>query len=111
MLTLSHTTVFVLDQDSAKEFYTSVLGFELRDDFSMGAEFEGGGAGFRWLTVGPQGDPTRTIILADFNPDSFRPRSEARVFKTTVRALPAMSNGGLFIRDEHTLKRFDLANP
>jgi len=65
VLTLSHTTVFVLDQDSAKEFYTSVLGFELRDDFAMGADFEGGGAGFRWLTVGPQGDPTRTIILAD----------------------------------------------
>jgi catechol 2,3-dioxygenase-like lactoylglutathione lyase family enzyme len=65
MLTLSHTTVFVLDQDSAKEFYTNVLGFELRDDVSMGAEFEGAGAGFRWLTVGPKGDPTRTIVLSD----------------------------------------------
>ena len=65
MLTLSHTTVFVLDQDSAKEFYTSVLGFELRDDFAMGAEFEGGGAGFRWLTVGPQGDPTRTQTVQE----------------------------------------------
>ncbi|MBD8079661.1 VOC family protein [Cellulosimicrobium arenosum] len=65
MLTLSHTTVFVLDQDSAKAFYTDVLGFELRDDVSMGAEFEGAGAGFRWLTVGPQGDPSRTIVLSD----------------------------------------------
>ncbi|WP_435738043.1 VOC family protein [Cellulosimicrobium sp. PMB13] len=65
MLTLSHTTVYVLDQDSAKEFYTNVLGLELRDDISMGAEFEGAGAGFRWLTVGPTGDPTRTIILSD----------------------------------------------
>ncbi|MBN0038990.1 VOC family protein [Cellulosimicrobium cellulans] len=65
MLTLSHTTVYVLDQDSAKEFYTGVLGFELRDDVSMGAELEGAGAGFRWLTVGPKDDPSRTIILSD----------------------------------------------
>ena len=27
---LSHTSVFVLDQDSAKAFYTGKLGFEVR---------------------------------------------------------------------------------
>lgn len=51
---MSHTSVFVLDQDSAKAFYTEKLGFEERDDIAMGEEFEGAGAGFRWLTVGLQ---------------------------------------------------------
>jgi catechol 2,3-dioxygenase-like lactoylglutathione lyase family enzyme len=61
---LSHTSVFVLDQDSAKAFYTKKLGFELRFDIAMGEDFEGSGAGFRWLTVGAKGQPDLQIILA-----------------------------------------------
>jgi catechol 2,3-dioxygenase-like lactoylglutathione lyase family enzyme len=62
---LSHSSVFVLDQDSAKAFYTEKLGLELRFDVSMGEAFEGAGAGFRWLTVGPKGQPDVQIILSD----------------------------------------------
>lgn len=62
---LSHTTVFVLDQDAAKAFYTEKLGFEVRNDLSMGEGFEGAGAGFRWLTVGPKGQPDVELILSD----------------------------------------------
>jgi uncharacterized glyoxalase superfamily protein PhnB len=62
---LSHSSVFVLDQDSAKSFYTEKLGFELRFDVSMAEVFEGAGAGFRWLTVGPKGQPDVQIILSD----------------------------------------------
>jgi catechol 2,3-dioxygenase-like lactoylglutathione lyase family enzyme len=61
---MSHTTVFVLDQDSAKAFYTEKLGFELRFDITMGQEFEGAGAGYRWLTVGAQGQPDLQLILS-----------------------------------------------
>ncbi len=61
---LSHSSVFVLDQDSAKAFYTEKLGFEVRADVTMGEEFEGGGAGFRWLTVGAQDQPDLEIILS-----------------------------------------------
>ena len=61
---LSHTSVFVLDQESAKAFYTEKLGFEVRADITMGEEFEGGGAGFRWLTVGAKGQPDLEIILS-----------------------------------------------
>jgi catechol 2,3-dioxygenase-like lactoylglutathione lyase family enzyme len=61
---MSHTSVFVLDQDSAKSFYTEKLGFEVRFDITMGEEFEGAGAGFRWLTVGPKGQPDLEIILS-----------------------------------------------
>jgi catechol 2,3-dioxygenase-like lactoylglutathione lyase family enzyme len=62
---MSHTSVYVLDQDSAKEFYVGKLGFELRNDFVMGEGFEGGGQGFRWLTVSPPGQPDVQFILAD----------------------------------------------
>ena len=59
---LSHATVFVLDQDKAKDFYTKKLGFEVRNDVTMGDEVEGGGAGFRWLTVGAKGKPAVVVL-------------------------------------------------
>ena len=62
---LSHATVFVLDQDKAKDFYTKKLGFEVRNDVTMGDEVEGGGAGFRWLTIGAKGKPELELILSD----------------------------------------------
>ncbi len=61
---LSHAGVLVLDQDSAKRFYTEVLGFTERVDVVMGADFEGAGRGFRWLTVSPPGQPDLEFILA-----------------------------------------------
>ena len=61
---LSHANVFVLDQDSAKPFYTEKLGLELRFDIPIGEESEGAGAGFRWLTVAAKDQPDLQIILA-----------------------------------------------
>ncbi len=55
---LSHTSVFVLDQDSAKAFYTEKLGFEVRYDITMGEEFEGAGRRLPLADRGSQG-PTR----------------------------------------------------
>ena len=52
---LTHATVYVLDQDRARAFYTDKLGFEVRDDARMGD--------FRWLTVGPKTQPDVCIIL------------------------------------------------
>ena len=74
---MSHTSVFVLDQDSAKAFYTEKLGFEVRFDITMGEDFEGAGAGFRWLTVGPKDQPDLQIILSscDMGRSPRRPRS------------------------------------
>lgn len=62
---LSHACFYVLDQERAKRFYTEKLGFEVRNDVQMGAEFEGAGKGFRWLTVGPPDQPDVEFILAD----------------------------------------------
>jgi catechol 2,3-dioxygenase-like lactoylglutathione lyase family enzyme len=62
---LSHCCYYVLDQDSAKEFYTTKLGFEVRSDVVMGEDFSEGAQGIRWLTVSPPNQPDVEIILAD----------------------------------------------
>jgi catechol 2,3-dioxygenase-like lactoylglutathione lyase family enzyme len=64
---LSHATVWVLDQDEALEFYTSKLGFELRNDARMDT--------FRWLTVGPPDQPGLEILLAYPGPPMLDPES------------------------------------
>jgi catechol 2,3-dioxygenase-like lactoylglutathione lyase family enzyme len=79
---LSHTNVWVLDQDSAKAFYTEKLGFEVRFDISMGEEFEGAGAGFRWLTVGAKGQPDLQIVLASC--DMGRSSEQAQLLRELV---------------------------
>jgi predicted enzyme related to lactoylglutathione lyase len=60
---VSHVNVFVLDQERAKDFYTTVLGFEVRSDASMD--------GLRWLTVGPPDQPDLNILLARPAPPMF----------------------------------------
>ena len=55
---LTHVNVWVHDQDEALAFYTEKLGFELRDDVTV-PEL----GNFRWLTVGPAGQPDVAIVL------------------------------------------------
>jgi catechol 2,3-dioxygenase-like lactoylglutathione lyase family enzyme len=52
---LSHTTIWVLDQDEALDFYTQKLAFVVNTDATMD--------GFRWLTVSPPGQPDHELIL------------------------------------------------
>ncbi|HEY0451646.1 VOC family protein [Actinophytocola sp.] len=93
---ISHVSLPVLDQDSAKEFYVDKLGFEVRNDIVMDEEFEGGGQGFRWLTVGPPDQPDVEIILADVRMGHSPQTSEE------VRALVAKGalGTGVFATDD-----------
>jgi len=63
---LSHTTLYVLDQDSARDFYVNKLGFEVRMDGKMDN-------GFRWLTVSPKGQPDLQIILMHVDGPNVQP--------------------------------------
>lgn len=54
---LAISTVWVLDQDRAKEFYTEKLGLEVRTDMTLG---EGG---MRFLTVGAKDQPELMLAL------------------------------------------------
>ena len=49
-----------------------------------------------------------TLILAALDSDAYQELAKAEVFQETVRALPAFSNGRLYVRDGHTLKCLDL---
>ena len=51
-------TVFVSDQEKARDFYVDKLGFEVRTDHTMDN-------GFRWLTVGPKSQPELEIVLME----------------------------------------------
>jgi catechol 2,3-dioxygenase-like lactoylglutathione lyase family enzyme len=51
-------SVWVLDQDSAKEFYTGKLGFELTNDIKLDN-------GMRWMTVRPPGSTRQEFVLMD----------------------------------------------
>jgi len=53
---MSHATIYVLDQDQAKDFYVGKLGFEVKVDQSLPT-------GFRWLTVASKGQSELEIIL------------------------------------------------
>ncbi len=68
---LSHTTVYVNDQDRALAFYRDILGFEVRSDTVLD--------GFRWLTVGPAGQPDLSLLLAVPAPPMFSAEDAAVV--------------------------------
>ena len=57
---LTHVTFYVEDQEAARDFYVNKLGFEVRDDQKMGE--------FRWLAVGPKGQPDLRIVLMKLAP-------------------------------------------
>jgi catechol 2,3-dioxygenase-like lactoylglutathione lyase family enzyme len=55
---VSYVSVWVLDQDSAKDFYTTKLGCQLTADIQLDN-------GMRWLTVRPEGSKGQELLLMD----------------------------------------------
>ena len=82
---LSHTTVYVLDQDAAKDFYVNKLGFEARMDAKMDN-------GFRWLTVSPKGQPDLQVILMQADGPNMKPEAAAAIRTLLEKGL---LNGGV----------------
>ena len=58
MIKIANAQLWVHDQEEALAFYTQKLGFEVRSDVTL-AEM----GNFRWLTVGPTGQPDVSIAL------------------------------------------------
>lgn len=63
--TLSITSLYVLDQDEALDFYVGKLGLEVNTDADLGF--------MRWLTVSVPGDKGREILLEVPGPPSMDP--------------------------------------
>jgi hypothetical protein len=58
MIRISNAQLWVHDQDEALAFYTEKLGMEVRADATLPEMGD-----FRWLTVGPAGQPDVAIVL------------------------------------------------
>jgi catechol 2,3-dioxygenase-like lactoylglutathione lyase family enzyme len=54
----SHTTLYVLDQQKAYDFYVNTLGFKVNTDAKMEN-------GYRWLTINPPDQSDLEIVLMD----------------------------------------------
>jgi catechol 2,3-dioxygenase-like lactoylglutathione lyase family enzyme len=79
---LTHTCVYVLDQDSAYDFYVNKLGFKVHTDAPMGKDN-------RWLTVTPPEQPELEITLFLV--------TEGPVFdKEAVKTMTALIKDGTF---------------
>jgi uncharacterized glyoxalase superfamily protein PhnB len=58
MIRIATAQLWVHDQDEALEFYTRKLGMEIRSDVTIPEM-----GNFRWVTVGPPGQPDMAIVL------------------------------------------------
>ncbi len=58
---VSLVTVWVTDLDESLAFYTDVLGFEARDDVTLGEDF-------RWVTIGHPSQPELDVHLSTPGP-------------------------------------------
>ena len=88
------TTVnqWVHDQDEALEFYTEKLGMELRDDVTVPEM-----GNFRWLTVGPVGQPDIAVVLMAIpGPPVFEAETTAQLKDLVAKG----ASGGLFFQTD-----------
>lgn len=74
---MSHVSVFVLDQDRAKAFYTEKLGFDVHTDAKLGD--------FRWLTVSPKGQPDLEIVLMPIAASPMMDEATAQTIRELVK--------------------------
>jgi catechol 2,3-dioxygenase-like lactoylglutathione lyase family enzyme len=81
---LTHSFIWVLDQDQALDFYVGKLGFEVHTDADL--EF------MRWLTINVPGEPERELVLMVPGPPALDPETAEQ-----VRALLGKGAGAGFI--------------
>jgi catechol 2,3-dioxygenase-like lactoylglutathione lyase family enzyme len=95
------TTVnqWVHDQDEALEFYTEKLGLELRDDVTVPEM-----GNFRWLTVGPVGQPDIAIVLMSIpGPPVIEADTSAQLHELMAKG----ATGGLFFATNDIQETYD----
>ena len=94
---VSHVNVWVHDQDEALAFYTSKLGFEVREDVTL-EQF----GSYRWLTVGPVTQPGLQFILSLPGPPALDPEVAEELMGLVARG--AVSGGGTVIFDSDDVR-------
>lgn len=92
---ISLLTLWVTDQDAAKEFYVDKLGFVERADITMGD-------GFRWVTIGHADQPELEVTLMVPGPPL-----DSEMATAIERALSAGSMGGFGLDVDDCQKTYD----
>lgn len=75
---MSHACVYVLNQESAYDFYVNKLGFKVHTDAPMGP-------GMRWLTVTPPAQPDFEISLMEVKESMMFKKEAAEQLKNLVK--------------------------
>ncbi len=75
---MSHTSILVLNQDEAYDFYVNKLGFKVHTDSKMDN-------GFRWLTVTPPEQPDLEITLMEIKAGMMWDEKTAETIRELVK--------------------------
>jgi catechol 2,3-dioxygenase-like lactoylglutathione lyase family enzyme len=87
---LTHSQVYVLDQDEALDFYVGKLGLELNTDADLGF--------MRWLTVNVPGEPERELVLTKPGPPQHDDATAERIRELVTKG--ALGMAGIFRVDD-----------
>ncbi len=74
---LSHVSIYVLDQSSAREFYVNKLGFKIHTDAPMGPDTQ-------WLTVTPPDQPDLEIAIMPVKEGMTFTKESAKAMRTLI---------------------------
>src|SRR3989442_10578094 len=85
MLNITHSSIFVLDQDEALDFYVNKLGLEVNTDVDMGF--------MRWLTVSVPGQPDRQVLLERPGPPAHDEATAERVRELVTKGATGFALG------------------
>ncbi|HEX8856283.1 MAG TPA: VOC family protein [Thermoleophilaceae bacterium] len=85
MIKITHSAVFVLDQDQALDFYVNKLGFEVNTDVDLGF--------MRWLTVNAPGQPDRQVLLELPGPPAHDPATAEQVRELLTKGATGFALG------------------
>jgi catechol 2,3-dioxygenase-like lactoylglutathione lyase family enzyme len=78
---ITHSSIYVLDQDEALDFYVGKLGLEVNADVELGF--------MRWLTVSVPGHPERQILLEKPGPPAMSEETAQQVRELVTKGATA----------------------
>src|SRR3712207_9463600 len=82
---ITHTQVYVLDQDEALDFYVGKLGFEVNTDADLGF--------MRWLTVNFPGQPDLQLLLEKPGPPAHDEATAEQICELVTKGALGMAGG------------------
>ena len=92
---ISLITLYVTDQDAARDFYVDKLGFEAKTDVTMGE-------GFRWVTIGHPAQPELEVTLMVPGPPL-----DPEMAQAVERSLAKGQMGGFGLRTDDCQKTYE----